>query len=89
MIFFLDGFTKDSKTSIIRLNHPGHGRKNKFLLDKSSNKLCEIQIFENTCRSWLIDQTIRKNGNMYVCTPMDPLFIGKFNKIFKISLLPI
>ncbi|XP_077294105.1 ribonuclease H2 subunit B [Arctopsyche grandis] len=74
-IFLSKDDLENSQSSIISLIHPGHNKKTKFVINKTTKKLYEIQIFNNPCRSWLIDETLIKDGNMYVCTPIDPLFI--------------
>ncbi|CAL8149170.1 unnamed protein product, partial [Orchesella dallaii] len=62
-----------------QIKHPKSGKKSLFLLDTGSsrcdgNLLFEVLSMQHDTRSWFVDNTVISDGNMYLCTPVDPLF---------------
>lgn len=49
----------------------------KFLINKSANKIYELQTYKEEHRSWLIGETVKSDGNIQLTTPVDPIFISK------------
>jgi len=70
-----DGHLKSPKArpSIISLPHPRTGASCKYVI--THGKLWEIQLVKPyKPSSWLIDQSVKSDGSMYLCTPFDPTF---------------
>jgi len=56
------------------LIHPRHSKKeNRYMI--CSRKILEIQACKGEASSWFIDESVSKDGYLYIATPVDPLFL--------------
>jgi len=60
---------------IISLQHPRKGIKKFFLLKKDNWDLYEVVGYNEDHRSWFIEDTVKSNGNCYLISKFDPLFL--------------
>lgn len=60
---------------IISLQHPRKGIKKVFLLKKDNWDLYEVVRYNEDHRSWFIEDTVKSNGNCYMISKFDPLFL--------------
>ncbi|XP_037090308.1 ribonuclease H2 subunit B-like isoform X2 [Pollicipes pollicipes] len=67
--------TKERRLEALRLRHPRTGGATGFLLDSDSKDMLQIEICDNSPRSWLVGSAVETDGQMHVCTPFDPLFV--------------
>jgi len=81
-VMILQGFKREQQEKLIHgeeeiallsLNHPKYGVPFRFAL--FDNILCEIQSMEESPASWFIDDSVEKDGSLYIVTPIDPLFL--------------
>lgn len=56
------------------ITHPRTGSAAKFLIHEK--QIYEITCFQERYRSWFIDQSAASNGNLYMTTLIDPLFLA-------------
>jgi len=61
--------------NVLKLRHPKTELSASFLLNSASNEILEVQSFEDNQRSWLLGSCIEPDGQIYICTPFDPLFV--------------
>lgn len=59
----------------IKIPHPRTGNKQQFLLTHSGEKIFEVLKFTEEPRSWFIEDSVQKDGSLFVITPVDPLFL--------------
>ncbi|XP_065887767.1 ribonuclease H2 subunit B-like [Dysidea avara] len=77
-VFVLPDEYKDNAI-IVSLKDPHTGEGRKYLLsseDEHDGKtICEIIKYSEDPHSWFIGDTVQKDGSLYMCTPVDPLFL--------------
>ncbi|OXA60620.1 ribonuclease H2 subunit B isoform X1 [Folsomia candida] len=70
--------------SQVTLSHPKSEKMCTYFVDtrtpsseelNSAPFIFEVMTMEQDTRSWFIDDQVISDGNIYVCTPMDPLFM--------------
>jgi len=75
-IFIIKG-TQESLSNddivITHFLHPKRGQNARYIV--SNKTIMEIQRLSEQPASWLIDNTVEKDGSIYMCTPIDPLFL--------------
>ncbi|CAH3120028.1 unnamed protein product [Pocillopora meandrina] len=59
----------------IKIPHPRTGMEQQFLLSHSGEKIFEVLKFTEEPRSWFIEDSVQKDGSLFVITPVDPLFL--------------
>lgn len=64
----------EEELEIINITHPRTGSAAKFLIHEK--QIYEITCFQERYRSWFIGQSAAANGNVYMTTPVDPLFLA-------------
>lgn len=64
----------DKYLEIVNLTHPRTGSGAKFLIHEK--QVYEIVSFQERYRSWFIGQSAVSNGNVYMTTSIDPLFLA-------------
>ncbi len=82
LIFYIQGIVDIGWEHIqeVIVNHPKTQQKCVFLIDTrissslSSPFIFEVMTMEQDTRSWFIGDNVVSDGNIYVCTPIDPLF---------------
>ena len=62
-----------SELEIISLTHPRTGSGAKFIIHEKD--VYEVNSFQERYRSWFIGQSVVSNGNLYMTTRVDPLFL--------------
>ncbi|BES97447.1 Ydr279p protein family (RNase H2 complex component) [Nesidiocoris tenuis] len=65
----------DQNPTFVQLRHPSSGKAAMFLFNGDNSKVNEVMQFSDPKRSYFIDQTVCSDGDMYFCTPIDPLFL--------------
>ncbi|GAB4822260.1 hypothetical protein N2152v2_009306 [Parachlorella kessleri] len=60
--------------SFVTLPDPRTGQPSSYLL--AGNLLQEINWVKQQFSSWFVDDTVVQDGGLYVCTPVDPLFLA-------------
>lgn len=76
LLFIADSLLENSNFSIITLPHPASGRPAKYCLDDAHKKMFEIVTFDEPHRSWFIGDTVKSDGSIQMCTPINPIFLG-------------
>lgn len=72
----LDSWIQDGCTlDLITLKHPGTNKKSLFIFNKQ-NEIQEVMTFGEPKRSWFINDSVTSNGNLYLSSPIDPLFLS-------------
>ncbi|KAJ8922920.1 hypothetical protein NQ315_001463 [Exocentrus adspersus] len=70
---------KESESSgsldIVTLRQPNTDKAAKFLFSSTDDSVQEILTFTEEKRSWLIDDTVKSNGQLHLSTPVDPIFL--------------
>ncbi|XP_073256562.1 ribonuclease H2 subunit B-like [Porites lutea] len=66
---------EDTESVFIKIPHPKTGKELQFLLSHSGDKVFEVLRFKEEPRSWFVEDSIQKDGSLYVITPVDPLFL--------------
>ena len=94
----------DEPASIfISLPDPSTGSTRRYLVYKGGSRIAEVNKLSDEPRSWFIGNSVQTDGSLYLCTPVDPLFlalpslltaakIGKFttlDAIFEDTLLKV
>lgn len=64
----------ENKLTVIKLKHPRTGQLALFALDSVEKKIFEIVHFSEEHSSWFIQDTVEKDGSLFMMTPADPLF---------------
>ncbi|XP_028405511.1 ribonuclease H2 subunit B-like [Dendronephthya gigantea] len=59
----------------VMLPHPKTGHIQQYLLSKNKQEISEILKFNETPRSWFIDNSVLQDGNLYFGTKIDALFM--------------
>lgn len=72
-------FSKDqiSRSEIVHLDDPSTGEKRQYVLVQNNDKsqtIVETQSLEADFSSFLVGRHVVKDGNLYVLSPVDPLF---------------
>lgn len=72
----------------IKFPHPRTGKELQFLLSHSGEKVFEVLRFKEEPRSWFVEDSVQKDGSLYLITPIDPLFLilpylTKFSQKFR------
>nr|XP_018906672.1 PREDICTED: ribonuclease H2 subunit B-like [Bemisia tabaci] len=70
------GLNFDENLDIIELRHPSTDGPGMFLLSADNTVIQEVQTFSDDLRSWFIDETVKSDGDLFVTTPIDPLFLA-------------
>lgn len=87
----------------VSLADPCTGLSRRYLVFKGGSRIAEVNKFSDEPRSWFIGNSLQTDGSLYLCTPVDPLFlalpslltaakIGKFttlDAIFEDTLLKV
>lgn len=69
------GESRRLSVEVVTLKHPYSGDGCKFLLSTSGNSIYEIRTQKEKTASWLLDETIKGDGTMYICSKFDPLYL--------------
>ncbi|XP_014240195.1 ribonuclease H2 subunit B [Cimex lectularius] len=69
-----ESICKSEKAEIVKLRHPQHGNEAIYLIGDGGQTIQEIIKLDDK-RSLFINNSISSNGNFYISTPIDPLFI--------------
>ncbi|XP_078379595.1 ribonuclease H2 subunit B-like isoform X1 [Oculina patagonica] len=78
----------ETEPVFIKIPHPRTGKEQQFLLSHSGEKIFEVLQFKEEPRSWFVEDSVQKDGSLYVITPVDPLFLilpylTKFSQKFR------
>ncbi|KAJ3678581.1 hypothetical protein LUZ60_002384 [Juncus effusus] len=59
--------------SMLSLCHPKSGEETCYIL--MGNNICEVNWFKQSFGSWFLGDYVCEDGSLYMCTPVDPIFI--------------
>jgi len=65
----------DTEPVFIMIPHPRTGKELQFLLSHCGEKVFELLCFKEEPRSWFVEDSVQKDGSLFVITPVDPLFL--------------
>lgn len=71
-VFLMDRGEDTRGYQSLLLRHPGTDETAIFLI--SNNQIYEVLNFNDTYRSWFIDDHMASDGRLYIPVPMDPLY---------------
>ncbi|GMH33303.1 hypothetical protein BSKO_01137 [Bryopsis sp. KO-2023] len=63
----------DGQGTLVRLPSPNSDTMTTYMI--RGEKLLEINFFKEAHRSWLLGETALQDGGVYLCAPIDPLFL--------------
>ncbi|KAK6962584.1 ribonuclease H2 subunit B [Biomphalaria glabrata] len=63
------------KPTLCKLRHPRLKTGVMYLLSADCTSVYELTAFKEKFRSWFIGNSVLSNGQMYITTPLDPLFL--------------
>lgn len=69
-----DGSSRLS-VEVVTLKHPFSGDGCKFLLSSSGNVVYEIRTQKDTTASWFLEETVKEDGAIHICSKFDPLYL--------------
>ncbi|CAH0698865.1 unnamed protein product [Spodoptera exigua] len=70
-----DSLLENKNFNIVTLPHPASGKPGKYCLDDINNKIYEIISYDEPYRSWFIGETVKSDGSVQMCTPVNPIFL--------------
>ncbi|CAG9107456.1 unnamed protein product [Plutella xylostella] len=70
-----DSLLENSNFSIVTLPHPSRGEPTKYCLDDDHSKMFEVVTFDEPHRSWFIGDTVKSDGSLLICSPVNPIFL--------------
>jgi len=78
----------EAEPVFIKIPHPRTGKEHQFLLSHNGEKIFEVLQFREETRSWFVEDSVQKDGGLYIITPVDPLFLilpylTKFSQKFR------
>lgn len=59
----------------IKISHPRSSKAVQFLLSPCRQKVFEVLRFKEEPRSWFVEDSVQRDGSLFVVTPIDPLFL--------------
>ncbi|CAK0787484.1 hypothetical protein CVIRNUC_010704 [Coccomyxa viridis] len=62
------------RSQALQLTHPKTGEPAEYLL--IDGHLQEVNWYKERFRSWFVGDAVLEDGSMYLCTPVDPLFLA-------------
>lgn len=71
-VFLMDADKEQHEYQSLLLRHPGTDESAIFFI--SNNEIFEVLNFNDTYRSWFIDDQVVSDGKLYIPVPMDPLY---------------
>ncbi|XP_065841081.1 ribonuclease H2 subunit B-like [Oscarella lobularis] len=66
---------KDTEPRFVNLPHPRTRESGLFLLTNDGKRIHEVQKYEDSPKSWFINNSVNKDGSLCLATPIDPLFL--------------
>jgi len=66
---------QSSSFNLVTLWNPRSKESMLYLLRPDPSALFEIQKFNGGNRAWLIGNSVEKDGDLYMCSPIEPLFL--------------
>lgn len=64
-----------AQSEIVKLRHPASNKPTIFVFSSGNLTVQEVLIFDETKRSWFIDNNVKSDGKLYLSTPIDPIFL--------------
>ncbi|KAL6434230.1 hypothetical protein ACFW04_005980 [Cataglyphis niger] len=64
-----------AQSEIVKLRHPASNKPTVFIFSPGNLTVQEVLIFDETKRSWFIDNNVKSDGKLYLSTPIDPIFL--------------
>ncbi|XP_031633466.1 ribonuclease H2 subunit B [Contarinia nasturtii] len=81
-VFLLDASLidkpSDGDIQIISLRNPSNEKSTKYLYAKEKQQFFELLSFSEEHRSWFANDTVYPDGNLYITSPFDPLFLALY-----------
>lgn len=71
-VFLMDDHEEEREYRSLLLRHPGTDETAMFLV--ANNEIYEVLNFNETYRSWFIDDRVASDGRLYIPVAMDPLY---------------
>lgn len=65
----------DNQPVICKLRHPKSGSCALYMFTHENEKILELVKFEELRRSWLIGETVQKDGSLYIVSSVDAVFL--------------
>lgn len=65
----------DNDPAFVRLRNPSTDEASLYMLGSGDTQLFEVKAFEEDFHSWLVGQTVQRDGRLLFITPMDPLYL--------------
>ncbi|CAL8387875.1 unnamed protein product [Gadus morhua 'NCC'] len=66
---------KDGDPAFLTLRNPTTDAASLYLFSSGDLQPYEVKAFTEDCHSWLIGQTVQRDGRLLYITPMDPLYL--------------
>jgi ribonuclease H2 subunit B len=70
-----ESIADNSQLNFISYPDPHSGHLKQYILSDDERNIYELNQTNEKYRGWFIDDTIQSDGSLYVCTPIDPLFL--------------
>lgn len=64
-----------AQSEIVKLRHPASNKPTIFVFSPGNLTVQEVLIFDETKRSWFIDNNVKSDGKLYLSTSIDPIFL--------------
>ncbi|XP_062521331.1 ribonuclease H2 subunit B-like [Corticium candelabrum] len=64
-----------SDATFVTLRHPKKGSGARFLLTNGGRRIQEVLKYDDPPKSWLINNSVQKDGSLHLATPIDPVFL--------------
>lgn len=74
-LFSGDVLRRSKDLSIVKLRHPSSSQPALFIIGPKNDTFCEVLSFNESKRSWFIDENVKSDGRILISTPIDPLFL--------------
>lgn len=79
-VFLMKGDSLDNSDGggmpdVIKLRHPGTNRAAMFVFSPGNVTVQEVLTFDESKRSWFIDDNVKSDGKLHLSTPFDPIFL--------------
>ncbi|KAJ6620245.1 Ribonuclease H2 subunit B [Pseudolycoriella hygida] len=74
-VFFLNDYVARNGMQLFGFRNPSTGAPSKYIFHEKSNEFFELLKFNEPFRSWFVGDIITDDGGIYLCPPIDPLFL--------------
>lgn len=67
--------TDDGQPEVVKLRHPASSKPAIFVFSPGNITVQEVLMFDESKRSWFIDDNVKSDGKLHLSTPIDPIFL--------------